>query len=144
MDPVLAALLPIQRDHSHAIVEADDRRALSRGMQGLLIRVARGLNKLWGRAGRVFADRYHDRSLRTPREVRSALLYVLNNARRHGLSIAGKLDPFASGGWFRGWSRRDAVPEWSDEERPLARGRSWLIRTGWRRHGPLRVHAVPG
>ena len=55
------------------------------GMQGLAIRIARGLNRLWGRKGKVFADRYHDRVLRTPREVRNALAYVLNNARRHAV-----------------------------------------------------------
>ena len=53
-------------------------------MQGLLIRIAKGLNKLWMHKGSVFADRYHDRILRTPREVRSALAYVLQNARPPG------------------------------------------------------------
>ena len=32
----------IQSHHAHLIVEVDDRRALSRGMQGLCIRIARG------------------------------------------------------------------------------------------------------
>ena len=73
----------IQNDHLHLIVEAKDRTSLSRGMQGLAIRIARGLNRLWERKGKVFADRYHDRILRTPREVRNALRYVLNNGRRH-------------------------------------------------------------
>lgn len=59
----------VQSDHRHLVVEGKDRRALSRGMQGLLIRIAKGLNRLWGRRGTVFADRYHDRILRTPREV---------------------------------------------------------------------------
>ncbi|MFO0419805.1 MAG: hypothetical protein ACK53T_10415, partial [Planctomycetota bacterium] len=63
-------------DHLHFVVEAKDRTALSRGLQGLLIRLARGLNQLWGRKGKVFADRYHDRALKSPREVRNALVYV--------------------------------------------------------------------
>ncbi|MFN7669924.1 MAG: transposase, partial [Planctomycetota bacterium] len=67
----------ILNDHLHFVVEAKDRTALSRGLQGLLIRLARGLNKLWGRKGKVFADRYHDRALKSPREVRNALVYVL-------------------------------------------------------------------
>jgi REP element-mobilizing transposase RayT len=45
----------VQRDHLHLIVEASDRRALSRGMQGLSIRVARAANGELGRKGRVFA-----------------------------------------------------------------------------------------
>src|SRR5262245_44604695 len=34
-------------NHVHLITEADDRTALSRGMAGLLVRVARALNRLW-------------------------------------------------------------------------------------------------
>ena len=60
----------MQDDHLHLICEAQDRLSLSRGMQGLTIRVARALNRAWARAGKVFADRYHDRILRSPREVR--------------------------------------------------------------------------
>ena len=51
-------------------------------MQGLLIRVARGLNRFWERKGKVFADRFHARVLRTPREVRNALHYLFHNARQ--------------------------------------------------------------
>ncbi|MEL6548132.1 MAG: transposase, partial [Myxococcota bacterium] len=49
----------IQRDHIHLICEAARRRALSRAMQGLSIRIAKGLNRLLGRKGSVFLDRYH-------------------------------------------------------------------------------------
>ena len=70
----------IQRDHLHLIVEAADTERLSRGMQGLLGSMAKRLNKLWSRMGRVVADRFHDRILKTPRQVRNALRYVLNNA----------------------------------------------------------------
>ena len=73
----------VQRDHMHLIIEAKGREQLSRGVQGLSIRVARRLNTLWQRRGRVFADRYHARILRTPREVRHCLNYVLNNSNRH-------------------------------------------------------------
>jgi putative transposase len=73
----------VQRDHLHLIVEASDRRALSRGIQGLSIRVARALNHRLHRRGKVFADRYHARALKTPRETGSALRYVLLNARKH-------------------------------------------------------------
>ena len=74
----------IQKDHVHLIVKAKDRSALSRGMKGLQVRIARALNKHWGRRGKVFSDRYHEHVLRTPREVRNALAYVLHNARKPG------------------------------------------------------------
>ncbi|MFY9344421.1 MAG: hypothetical protein WAT39_18150, partial [Planctomycetota bacterium] len=73
----------ILNDHLHLVVEAADRVALRRGLQGLAIRIARALNKLWARKGKVFADRYHGRVLTSPREVRNALVYVLGNARKH-------------------------------------------------------------
>jgi REP element-mobilizing transposase RayT len=73
----------VQRDHLHLIAEANDRRALSRGMQGLSIRVARAVNAQLGRSGKLFADRYHARVLTTPRTVRLALRYVLLNVNKH-------------------------------------------------------------
>src|SRR6202142_3334899 len=63
----------VQRDHIHLVAEAGDRVALARGVQGLSIRVARAVNRVLGRAGTVFGDRYHARELKTPREVRSAI-----------------------------------------------------------------------
>ena len=39
-------------------VEADDKRALARGMQGFQVSAARALNRLARRRGNVFVDRY--------------------------------------------------------------------------------------
>jgi REP element-mobilizing transposase RayT len=36
----------VQSNHVHAIVEANDERSLSRGMNGLATRVARGFNRV--------------------------------------------------------------------------------------------------
>ena len=63
----------IQHNHLHCVVEAVDRRALTRGMHGLDIRIARAVNRVLARHGRVIGDRYHARALRTPREVRNVL-----------------------------------------------------------------------
>jgi len=134
----------IQRDHLHLIVEGQGREAVARGLQGLAIRVAKGLNRLWGRAGKVWADRYHDRVLRTPREVRNALAYVLQNARRHGVRLESLLDPFASGAWFRGWRRCAKVEVQAVSSGPVEEPGSWLLRKGWRRHGLLVPWEVPG
>ncbi|MCB9869284.1 MAG: transposase [Planctomycetes bacterium] len=134
----------VQGNHLHMIVEATNRVCLSRGMQGLLVRVARALNRLWRRAGKVFADRYHDRILRTPREVRHALAYVLNNARRHGVRLAREIDWFASGWWFDGWRETLTGNLPSGPARPVARARNWLLNVGWRRHGLISHHEVPG
>jgi REP element-mobilizing transposase RayT len=127
----------IQTNHLHFLAEAEDARAVARGMQGLLVRVAKALNKLWGRSGTVLADRYHARILRTPREVRHALVYVLQNARKHGARITG-IDACSSGPWFGGWRDRIArVPS------PIATARSWLLKHGWRRGGLLSTSEAP-
>ncbi|MEO8177864.1 MAG: transposase [Deltaproteobacteria bacterium] len=80
----------VQRDHLHLIAEANERRALSRGVQGLSIRLALAINRHLERKGRLFVDRYHARALKTPREVRFALRYVLLNARKHARDPKGR------------------------------------------------------
>ena len=67
----------LQGNHAHFIVEAKDRQALGRGMKSLTRRLVLAVNGVFGRRGAVLADRYHLRILRTPREVRRALAYVL-------------------------------------------------------------------
>ena len=111
-------------------------------MQGLSVRFARRLNRLWERAGRVFADRYHDHVLKTPTEVRNALSYVLNNARKHGRKPKRLLDPFASGRWFDGW--KEGVPARSEAEAPVAKAGTWLLGIGWKRsRRPISAREVP-
>jgi REP element-mobilizing transposase RayT len=129
----------LQSNHLHLIVEADDRRALSRGMKGVAVRIARTLNRLWKRKGSVFSDRFHARALRTPREVRSVLVYVLQNARRHGLRLLG-VDPYSSGPWFDGWKQGIVLAG----PGPGARATTWLLREGWRRHGLIAIEECPG
>jgi REP element-mobilizing transposase RayT len=137
-------------NHMHLIVEADDRGALSRGMQGLGIRIAKGLNRLMERKGRVFSDRFHARVLRTPREVRAALCYVLNNFRRHAVSWGKRLaatfvDPYSSAAWFDGWRNLPELTLQMPAKSTCASPTSWLRRIGWRRHHPLiEVAEVPG
>ena len=73
----------IQRDHVHFVVEAAGKEALGRGMKAVGIRLARTVNRVFERTGPALFGRYHLRVLRTPREVRNALAYVLLNARWH-------------------------------------------------------------
>jgi len=91
----------IQANHIHLIVEAADRLALSRATKGLCVRIAKRLNRATGRKGAVFADRYHAHILRTPREVRNAVRYVMENSRIHaerrGETWCREIDPFAGG-----------------------------------------------
>jgi REP element-mobilizing transposase RayT len=119
-------------NHLHFVVEARDRRALFRGLVGLLTRIARRLNRWWERRGKVFPDRFHERILRTPREVRRVLSYVLHNVARHGWRVpSDRPDPCSSGRWFDGWRDYQAP---FPEPRPVALAHTWLLRVGWRRH----------
>jgi len=141
----------VQTNHLHLLCEARQGDALGRGVQGLEVRLARAVNRILGRRGRVFADRYHRRALKTPTEVRAALVYVLQNRRKHvSARVADAwFDPFSSAPWFGGW--REPLPThepWMREalaQPPcVAPPHTWLLRTGWRwRRGPLPLGVGP-
>jgi putative transposase len=116
----------VQGNHLHLIVEAEGQDALSRSMKGLAVRIAVGLNRLIGRRGTVFADRYHAHVLETPREVANTVRYVLQNYRKHSREYlpSGWTDPFASS---------VAVP--------LHPPKVWLLRIGWARAAEFRLAA---
>ncbi|TMA74991.1 MAG: hypothetical protein E6J67_10335 [Deltaproteobacteria bacterium] len=105
-------------NHLHLLVEADSSLALSRGMQGLAVRIAKALNHIMRRRGSVFEDHYHSRLLRSPTELVSAIAYVVGNHEHHYGPSRG-VDPYSSLA--------------CDPARVLAKPLTWLIRTGWRR-----------
>ena len=134
-------------DHIHLICEAADALTLARGVQGLEVRIARGINKTLGRSGPVLADRYHARALKTPTEVRNALRYVLQNLAHHrGAPTRRWVDPCSSGTWFDGWrspppTHEPWMRELLAEPPPVARPGTWLLGTGWRLRGLLPLDA---
>lgn len=134
----------VQRDHIHLIVEARGSQVLARGIKGFSIRVAKGLNALLGRKGAVFADRYHAHILRTPKEVRHALCYVMLNARHHGVALPRHApDPCSSWDTFDGW-RGLEVPSAPSSPPATAPPKTWLRTVGWRRHRLIDPDEVPG
>lgn len=135
----------VQHDHIHLIGEAASKAALSSGMRSLAIRFARRLDELLGRRkGKVWDHRYHRHDLRTPTEVKNALLYVLQNAKKHGEAAASQpfLDPHSSAAWFDGWVDRARDPTEDASWRP-PRPRTWLLAVGWRGRGLLRTTDAP-
>jgi hypothetical protein len=144
----------VQWDHVHLMVEASDERALSRGLQGVAIRIARSVNALVMRRGRFWADRWHGRELTSPRQVRNALVYVLANFRKHEKPrISGGVDALSSAVRFDGWSGfaagaqlpragpavHGAMARWV----VVSESKTWLARVGWRRSGLVRVDEAP-
>ena len=114
----------VQGNHIHMLIEADDRDALMRSCRGLSIRIAKRLNKLMGRSGRVLGDRYHTRVLRTPTEVKRAIEYIRDNYKKHYHPDAkyAFIDPCSS--------------DSPDLRIVLPTATSWLARTGWHRGKP--------
>jgi putative transposase len=104
----------VQGNHIHLIVEAEDQECLSRGMQGLGIRIAKKLNRVMGRSGSVLADRYFAHVLKTPSEVRRAVDYVLRNHIKH-FDSAEIVDQCASNARAAG-------------EAPVVPPMTWLLR----------------
>ena len=78
----------------------------------------------------MWGERYHARALRT-REVRNALVYILQNWRRH-FGVTGEVDARSSAPWFDGWPRAVSTVL---GPRPVVAPRTWLAAVGWRRLG---------
>ncbi|HWM84849.1 MAG TPA: hypothetical protein VNO33_03400, partial [Kofleriaceae bacterium] len=106
------------------------------------------LNRRLGRSGRVFADRFHSVPLTSPRQVRHALCYVMQNARRHGEELDRRwagIDPFSSAWYFDGWAddswRKAVLPAVGPP--PVTAAETWLLTTGWRRHSLIGIRERP-
>src|SRR5512140_564153 len=112
----------VQGNHVHMIVEAPDAESLGRAMKGLEVRMARALNRVMDRRGPVFADRYHSRLLRSPREAARAVRYVLENWRVHGerghWAVPAGIDPYCSATSSGHTPALVAQPHW------------WMLRVG--------------
>jgi REP element-mobilizing transposase RayT len=127
--------LSVQDDHLHLIVEAEDKKALERGMKSFSVRANRLFNAAHGRGrGRVWGDRYHRRDLTNARQVRNALVYCLANYKKHQgvTSGAPRIDPCSSARWFTGWT---AIRRHDDGPRPTEEPRTVLLGRAWHKHG---------
>jgi len=80
----------IESNHLHLIVEGVNAAA----MKGLGVRIARRINRISRRKGRVIGDRYHAQGLRSRAQVRNAIHYVLWNHKKH--TGYGGADEFTS------------------------------------------------
>ena len=126
----------LQSNHIHLIVESSDKRTMRSGVSGLVIAFAKRLNRILMRlTGNVWRDRYHSRELTTPSEVRRALVYVLQNVRKHGLEQRGPfIDPLTSAVRFGGWNVRVDTERYPDPF-PSRAPRTWLLGEGWSTRG---------
>jgi REP element-mobilizing transposase RayT len=150
--------ISIQKTHIHMLVEADNKLAMSRGMQSFMISAAKHINRAFSdkmklaerRRGAVFADRYHQEIIETPRQARHALSYVLNNWRKHREDREAhgcEVDPFSTGAHFMGWRERgdEVVSRGRDIYEPLIVyfPKTWLLSEGWKKAGTISFYEVP-
>lgn len=148
----------LQKTHVHMLAEADDTKALARGMQGFEIAAARNINTALGsggrrRRGQVFADRYHVEVITSPTQARHTISYILSNWRKHGedrgeRSSTWLVDPFSTGILFPDWAETaDRPTMWqvpaNYDPMLVFRPKSWILREGWKKAGTISCYAVP-
>ena len=124
-------------NHLHMVVEAEDSVVLARKLGGFFGQLAKELNQLWKRKGRLFPDRFDARVLTSPTAVRTALVYVLGNGRKHGAWRGRGPDNLSSGSEFDGWL------DWVPQSSKLPKAKTWLLREGWMKLGKFSVLSAP-
>ena len=96
----------------------------------------------------MFRERFFLALLRSPRQLRNALIYVLRNGRKHGEVAIGQDDPCSSIGACGGRDegRRGGPGEALEpviagagasirDRVGVSPARTWLMRVGWWLHG---------
>ena len=156
----------LQVDSVLLIVEAPNRKALLAGVRGVAVSLARRVNEVVSRRGRLFDDRWQGDALPTPEAVRAALVRLFNGfkrpapagrpspGRRPRTSSEQALDPFSSAPFFPGFAEYSGKPPLETEPTLLPRALrdhgipvvdpvSALLADGWLRLGRLSVDEVP-
>ena len=99
------------------------------------------------RRGNVFRDRYHATVITSPKQARHTIAYALSNFGKHKEDRSGdvrtwKIDWYSSAVCFTGWAEyhdADFPRTWPDTYLLLRVNspRTWLLREGWKRSGPI-------
>jgi hypothetical protein len=76
--------------------------------------------------------------------VRNGLAYTLLNFRKHGEAEAHeRIDPYSSAFALPDWTPDGLIPLRGVNVLPVALPKTWLLREGWRRAGPISPWARP-
>lgn len=81
----------MQSNHIHLIIESANNEILTRGMRSLTITFAKGLKK-----GSIQIERYHLHVLKSLRETKNAVHYVLFNEQKHANLKTAYIDEYSS------------------------------------------------
>lgn len=127
----------IESNHIHLMGESESNAALTCGILSLQGCIKWGLKRSFDYIGAVFDGRFHLHPLKTLREVRNALLYVIFNHAKH-CRMPKFADAFSSAHAFAALdefvSNPGKPPRWQDAiATALTPAKSWLQTMGWRR-----------
>lgn len=121
----------LQTNHIHLIVEAPTNEILTKGMRSLTVTFAKGLHK-----GKVQIERYHLHVLRSIKETKNAVFYVLFNKQKHEKGTYSKIDGYSSIlyakkglQWIQDFAKKEKITlklEKGDSI-PMDPGKSYLI-----------------
>lgn len=81
----------LQHNHVHLIVEATNNSILTSGMRSLTVTMTKGL-----KMGKVQLERYHLHVLKSIRETKHAVHYVLFNQQKHEKGTSSQIDEYTS------------------------------------------------
>jgi REP element-mobilizing transposase RayT len=81
----------LQSNHVHLITEAEDNKTLTQGMRALTITFAKGLKK-----GKIQIERYHLHVLKSIKEAKFAIQYVLFNQQKHAKTQFTSINGYSS------------------------------------------------
>ena len=73
----------LEFNHIHLLVEAYNQEQLSNCMQSFGVTLAKMINKVKFKKGRVYKHRYHLRRLSSVMELKNVLKYIFNNGIKH-------------------------------------------------------------
>lgn len=119
----------LQSNHVHLILEASNNKILTKGMRSLTITFAKGLRK-----GKVQLERYHLHVLKSLRETKNAVHYVLFNQQKHLDLKKAYVDKYSSLGQVNDLkklamaSKMTIVLKKMQEDYVLDQPQGWLIK----------------
>ena len=129
----------LQHNHIHLIVEAETNHILTRAMRSLTVTFAKGLKQ-----GRVQIERYHLHVLKSIRETRNVIHYVVFNKQKHEKGTCSTVDEYGSlltmanaKEWIKEFARKNRLTmkvgkcDWQGDQ-----GRSWIIKKALILEGP--------
>ena len=73
----------LEHDHVHLYAECGSNLVLAKGMKAFGVTLVKGINKLKRSKGTLYKYRFHLRILKTPRDAKNVINYILKNGIKH-------------------------------------------------------------